>query len=64
MREKEGFRETFELIIKRFNGKPVLTPKEVAEWTGKSVRKVKKDYVFEKKGGRYEIKAETLARQL
>lgn len=64
MKEKEGYRENLELIIKRFQGKPVLTPREVAEWTGKSVKKVRTDYVFTKKGGRYEISAQDLARQL
>lgn len=64
MREKDGYRETYELIIQHFEGKPVLTPREVAEWTGKSVKKVRTDYVFTKKGGRYEISAQDLARQL
>lgn len=64
MREKELFRETYELILQHFRGKPVLTPREVAEWTGKSVKKVRKDYAFTKRGGRYEIKAQDLARQL
>lgn len=64
MREKEYFRENYELILQHFEGKPVLTPKEVAEWTGKTVKKVRRDYEFTKKGGRYEIKAVELARQM
>lgn len=64
MREREGYRDNLEIILKHFRGKPVLTPKEVAEWTGKTVKKVRRDYEFTKKGGRYEIKAQDLARQL
>ena len=41
-REKEGYRDTLELLLKHFGSKTVLTVAEVMEFTGRSRNFVRK----------------------
>lgn len=64
MREKELYRDNAALIIERF-GKATLTVKEVAEYTGWDVRKVRKKFEKEwDKDGTWTLSAMVLARAL
>jgi len=63
MREAEHYRENLSVIIEKF-GKPMIPLMEAAEWLDLDTRTVKKHYKTEKVGGRYYVKASTLAKEI
>lgn len=63
-REKDGFRDQLESIIKAFPDKECLTVSDVARYTGYSRNTVSKKYPFVEQGGSKSITRTILARCL
>lgn len=61
MREKEGYRENYEMLLEKFGGKIILNKKEVAKAFGISFPTATRRYPFNKDST---ISIATLARYL